>query len=245
MKKTNRGRRTLSWTARSNHSQIVNDKYIQKFIKGCKFPARPRLQSDGTNEIIADISTVNLNEKHILTVDGNYTIVNVQKEFPSSQIAFFQFGAVIFSTTDLENLSKIPFIFPEDMNKLHNLQRIKFALPIKNITSSNQNSLNESIRKSIYDFFIREKTYEISLMETLSWLIFEGYSENPTDSYVLSSNPNLNSSTGSVLLKKSEMKLNYTFDYGGEVIYLTDIFRLHEAMIKSLGQLAFLGMFPG
>ena len=124
--------------------------------------------------------------------------------------------------------------YEEDMKKLHNLQKIKLAIPVKNVTSSNQTSLNESIRKSIYDFFIREETYKISLMEALSWLIFEEYSNNPANEYTLSGNPNLGTEKGKVILKKSQMKPNYTFEVDKKVIYLTDVFRLHEAIDEDL-----------
>jgi len=230
-----------SWTSKANHSQIVNDEYIQNFLKECKFPSKPSIDETNTNEVVNIIKEVSLGEKHILTVDGSYTTVSVRKDFPSSQIAFFQFGAILFTTEDLKSLSDTPFISPQDMNKLHNLQRIKLALPIKNIVSNNQRSLNESIRKAIYDFFIRETSSNTSYMETLSWLVFEEYSDELKNEYVLASNPNINSESGRVLLNKSEMKSNYTFDTPEGVIYLTDIFRLHEVIDEDFGASGILG----
>ena len=67
-----------------------------------------------------------------------------------------------------------PYIFPEDMQKLHNLERFKLAIPIKNIVSKNETSLKNSIRTTIYDFFMVERD-DSSFMETLKWFIFEEY----------------------------------------------------------------------
>ena len=172
MSSENDQRGASDWSSRASHSQIINDKYIREFLKQCRLPSRPKADPLGTKEVVRAIESCELGEKHILTVDGSYALISVEKNFPSSQLAFFQFGAILFTTKDLESLSAMPFISPEDMNKLHNLQRIKLVLPVRNITSSGQASLSDSIRKSIYDFFIKEVSSGVSLIETLAWLVF-------------------------------------------------------------------------
>lgn len=42
---------------------------------------------------------------NIITIDGGYTNVVVKEDFPSSTIAFFQFGALFFKYKDLFNLN--------------------------------------------------------------------------------------------------------------------------------------------
>lgn len=231
----------MNWKSKASHSQIINDTHIQEFLKGCKFPKKPDPEEVETNEIVRAIDRVDLGVKHILTVDGSYTTVNVKKNFPSSQIAFFQFGAILFTTDDLQNLSELPFISPEDMKKLHNLQRVKLAIPIKNVVSNNSSSLNESIRRSVYEFFVREPAESSSLMETLCWLVFDEYSTKSVEEYELGSNPNLRSSGRSVVLRRSEMKSDYTFDSDFGNIYLTDVFRLHEVIDEEFGASGILG----
>lgn len=231
----------MNWKSKANHSQIINDKHIKEFLGGCKFPKKPDPTKILTNEILQKIDNVELGVKHILTVDGSYTTVNVQKNFPSSQIAFFQFGAILFTTEDLENISELPFISPEDMKKLHNLQRVKLAVPVKNVVSNNCTSLNESIRKSIYEFFIREPAEGSSLMETLSWMVFNEYSTSSVEEYELGSNPNLGAPGGRIILKRSEINLDFTFDSNFGPIYLTDIFRFHEVIDEEFGASGILG----
>ena len=226
------------WAAKTNHTHIIQDDFIKMFLSACDLPP-DNIDVDTFSEITYTLdSNVKNPIKHLLAVDGGYTIAEVKKQFPSSQIAFFQFGAVLFQVKDLEELSEKPFIFPEDMNKLHNLQRFKLALPIKNIKSKSQSSLKNSIRKVIYDFFMEKRDGE-SFMETLDWLIFEAYSDTPIDEYILGSNPNGDS--GKVSLSRSAMKRDFTFEISGETIYLTDVFRLYEVVDEEQGAAGILG----
>ena len=74
---------------------------------------------------------------HIIAVDGGYTEVPVNKSFPSSTIAFFQYGALLLKIRDLEEMSESPFISPEAIAKLKELQRLKLVLPTKNVSVKN------------------------------------------------------------------------------------------------------------
>ena len=237
-----RNPQSSSWPSRSNHSQLVNDPHIQSFLRNCRFPKRATDEDGNTNELVAsiDVSDDAWN-RNILTVDGSYVTISANKDYPSSEIAFFQFGAILFSFEDLKNLSGLPFIFPENMRSLQNLERIKLAIPIKNILSNNQTSLNESIRSALHEFFLRAHRNDAIFMETLCWLIFEEYSDAPKDDYVLSSNPNLHAPEGPVRLVKSEMNKNYIFESDSGPIYLTDVFRFHEVIDEDYGASGILG----
>ena len=198
------------WAAKINHTHIIQDVFVQNFLSNCDLPPDSADLQDSFSEITYTLDAIALNPiKHLLAVDGGYTIVEVKKQFPSSQIAFFQFGAVLFQVKDLDELSEKPFIFPEDMKKLHNLQRFKLAIPIRNVKTKSQDSLNNSIRKIIYDFFM-EKRDGHSFMETLEWLIFEEYDDKPITEYILGSNPNEDG--GMVSLLRNAIKSDFTFD---------------------------------
>lgn len=227
------------WAAKINHTHIIQDDFVQDFLANCDFPPENLDFQDGFSECVHTLdASVENPIKHLLAVDGGYTIVEVKKQFPSSQIAFFQFGAVLFQVKDLDELSEKPFIFPEDMKKLHNLQRFKLAIPVRNVKSKSQDSLKNSIRRVIYNFFI-EKRDGHSFMETLKWLIFQEYSEKPKMEYILGSDPY--SDKGSINLHKNEIRGDFTFDIDGKIIYLTDIFRLHEAIDEDQGAGGILG----
>ena len=237
---TSRSSKPNEWAAKINHTHIINDPFIKNFIGGCSLP------KDSDNIVIEDLHTSEFNTQidnpieYILAVDGGYTTVEVKNNFPSAQFAFFQFGAVLFKVEDLEALSEKIYIFPEDMQKLHNLQRFKLALPIKNIVTKSESSLKNSIRKAIYDFFMQERD-STCFMETLKWFIFEEYRDTSPNSYTLASNPNLDVSTGGIDLNLASMRPDYTFDSDDGEIYLTDVFRLHEVVDEEHGAGGMLG----
>lgn len=241
MGSTSRSHKPNEWAAKINHTHIINDPFIQDFIRQCDLPKESAdVESNDRDSIKLLNSDIGNPIKHILAVDGGYTTVEVKRNFPSAQFAFFQFGAVLFNVDDLEELSEKPFIFPEDMQKLHNLQRFKLAIPINNIVSKSESSLKNSIRKSIYDFFMQERDHT-NFMETLKWFIFEEYRSDPLDSYSLATNPNLGTGTGKFDLNRALINPDYTFDSPEGKVYLTDVFRLHEVVDEEHGAGGMLG----
>lgn len=241
MATTSRSHKPNEWAAKINHTHIIKDPFVQEFIKSCSFPKESKEIEEQDKTLIYDLDENIINPiHHILAVDGGYTIAEVKKNFPSAQIAFFQFGALLFNKSDLDSLSEKPFIFPEDMKKLHNLQRIKLAIPIKNIISGTESTLTNSVRKIIYDFFMDSRDSS-NFMETLCWFIFQEYKRIPIKNYILSNDPNLEIGSGKIELIKSQMKDDFTFDVGNGVIYLTDVFRLHEAIDDEQGAGGILG----
>jgi hypothetical protein len=238
---TSRSHKPNEWAAKINHTHIINDSFIKEFVSNCSLPKNSSdIEEDDTSCFEILDPSINNPIKYILAVDGGYTTVEVKKNFPSAQFAFFQFGALLFNVEDLENLSEKPYIFPEDMKKLHNLQRFKLAIPIKNIVLNSESSLKNSIRRKIYDFFMKERD-KTSFMETLKWFIFEEYRDSPLDNYSLASNPNLEIGTGNFILNRTSIKLDYTFDSPDGVVYLTDVFRLHEVIDEEHGAGGILG----
>ena len=83
----------------------------------------------------------------------------MKKNFPSSQIAFFQFGAILLSVNDLENLSAKPLYSQKICSNCTISQRFKLVLPVRNIVSESESSLINSTRKAIYDFFSQKRRF--------------------------------------------------------------------------------------
>jgi hypothetical protein len=238
---TSRSHKPNEWAAKINHTHIINDPVVKKFIEQCSLPkSSSEIESEDTNTFELHFDDIKNPIKHILAVDGGYTIADVKKNFPSAQFAFFQFGAVLFSTEDLDGISEKPYIFPEDIQKLHNLKRFKLALPIKNIVFKSELSLKDSVRRSIYEFFI-QKREDSSFMETLKWFLFEEYASSPKSEYKLASNPNLDVGTGKFSMFRHEMNSDYIFDSPSGKVYLTDAFRLHEVVDEEHGSAGILG----
>ena len=180
------------------------------------------------------IDKINKNPiKNIIAIDGGYNEVPVKDRFPSTQITFFQFGSLIFKTSDLDEISQEPFIDPEDIAKLKKIDRFEFVLPTRNILFGNTKTLTDSVRLALYDFFMKNIDDD-NLINTLRWFIYEEYGKNHNERN-LPSCPKCYSRD--IKLIKSEMSENYTFNcpYCNELIYLTDIFTIHNAVDDEIG----------
>lgn len=231
---TSKTNRPNEFANKTNHSHFINDKIIKEFLDGCELPKEIdeiSLESDGN---IVDFEEPSENPiKYIIAVDGGYTEVEVRKSFPSAKVAFFQFGAFFLKLEDWNLLEGKPFISPEDMAQFRDLARIKLVLPTQIIKKKNEKTFADSVRRTIYDFFVQNE-----YIETLKWFIFEEYNTKSSPDRYVSTNPY--GGEGLTLIK-SEMNSDFTFDIDGQKIYLTDVFRFHEKIDEHVGATGIIG----
>ena len=233
------GRLPTEYASKSAHSQVVNDPLVRAFLEKCSLPKRADEVSFSDHRELPFEPVSDNPIRHVIAIDGGYDEVMVRSEFPSSTMCFFQFGALIFSVEDLEDLEEQPFIDPDDMTKLKRIQRLKLVLPIRNITLGDESTLTDSVRLAVHDFF-RQKVDDERLADTLRWFVFQEYGPKVSE-WNLASCPICDARN--VRLQRSQMTANHTFtcdSCGGEV-YLTDVFRLHEAVDDELGAGGILG----
>ena len=234
------GRRPSEYASKSSHTQVINNASVQEFLKHGVVPKKAE-EIDLHSENLLKFEPVIENPiSHIVAIDGGFEEIPVQSEFPSSTICFFQFGALIFSISDLEKISNQAFIEPEDMAKLKQIQRLPFTLPVRNFTYKAEPTLTHSVRRSVYDFFIKKNDDEEKLIDTLKWFIFQEYNK-PVAIYNLASCPHC--FTANIPLGRNSMSSEYTFkcNHCGKEIFLTDVFRLHEAVDDEIGAGGILG----
>jgi len=236
---TSKGRRPNEYASKSAHSYLINDPTVQAFLERCSFPKHAGEVSFSGHERFTYKPVEENPIRHIIAIDGGYNEVVVQEEFPSSTICFFQIGSLIFSIEDLDNLDEQPFIDPEDIARLKLIQRLKFTLPIRNVNLQGEHTLTDSVRRSMYDFF-RQKIDDTELIETLQWFIFQEYSMAIPE-WSLASCPSCDQSN--IPLQRAKMTKAYTFvcNHCGREIFLSDVFRLHEAIDDELGAGGILG----
>ncbi|MEC4990315.1 MAG: hypothetical protein SAJ37_16410 [Oscillatoria sp. PMC 1068.18] len=239
-------RRPFESASKASHRYIINDSEVKALMKRIHEPPSPEdvpienisidVESDLSNPVEA-----------IIAVDGGYTEAVINQDFPSRTIHFLQFGALCFSLEDLAEVDASAFIAPEDMSKLKRIQRLKLALPTRNVCFKDASTLKESVLKAIFEFFSNNTLDESrSLIDTLAWFIFRRYKfNNRTEEekrWNLATNP-LSLKGNQVVLQEQNMDKNYTFpcpETGGR-IYLTDIFRLHEIIDEETGAAGILG----
>lgn len=227
-----------------SHTDIINDEKVLNFLSRCRIPPyyKEIPDEDFKFQPLKNISENPI--KNIIAIDGGYTDIYVNKDFPSSTIAFFQFGALFFKYEDLINLKNKPFIDPKDMAKLQDINKIKLIIPTKGITLNEEIDFVSSVRKTIYEFFIsqpEEDKKEDKFIEILKWLIFENYkSSDFNNSWHLATCPHCNEG---VDIQEKNLLNNYTFvcPHCSGSIYFTDILRLHEVIDNELGATGILG----
>jgi len=233
------GRRPQEPASKSAHTFVINDENVKTFLLNCKLPK-------SEDQILIDPKDFyNVTEpekdeiKVIIAVDGGYSEVPVNRSFPSSTISFFQFGALLLRIKDLEEMAVSPFISPEAIAKLKELQRLKLILPTKHIALNNSLSLLNSVRFTIYDFFKHIEQGE-SMIETLHWFLFQKYGTNRPD-YNLSNCPICENSN----IKIKQVDINSEFIFRcpkcQSKLYLTDVFRFHEIVDEEIGAGGILG----
>ncbi len=228
-----KGRRPFEYASKASHGYIINDPTVIGFLKKCTFP------KTGDEVDLTQHKLVQLDEdlhnpiENIIAVDGGIAEATLRAEFPSSMITFFQIGALFFRLKDLAEITLKPFIDPADIARLNNIQRTKFAFPIKNITYKGQRTFTHSVRLALHEFFYTQPS-DAKFIETLKWFLYSEYA-TVKDSWILSSCPEC--CERSVALKHKAVTKDYTVacPHCGRMLYLTDVFRLHEAVDDELG----------
>lgn len=226
--------------SKTSHTNIINDTAVQSFLSKCKIPPYHEEIDDKDIELLMLEEPTKNPIKNIITIDGGYTNVFVKEDFPSSTIAFFQFGALFFKHQDLLDLKEKPFIDPEDFSKLQNIQRIKLVVPTKGIALDGEIDFVSSVRRTIYEFFISQPERN-GFMDALKWLIFEEYSSSDNSKiWHLATCPHC---SAGVDIQRKNVQSDYTITcpHCGGKIYLTDILRLHEVIDNELGAGGILG----
>lgn len=225
--------------SKTAHTSIINDEVVKDFISNCHIPPFND-EFDPKDLIFTEIPNIENNPiKTIITIDGGYTDVVVKESYPSSTFAFFQFGVLFFKFEDLNLIKTKPFIDPDDFSKLQRIQRFKLPLPTKGITIKGEPDLVSSVRKSIYDFFMNNPEKE-NLISALKWLIFEEFNNTKDSYWHLASCPHCGNG---IDIRPASLKSDYTIDCPrcSKKVYLTDVFRLHEAIDNELGAGGILG----
>lgn len=231
-----RGRRPVERASKSAHHHIINDEAVVNLVGQSWLPPTQNAVELPRGLIISNLGA-ELSIDHFIAIDGSYQEAVVRPEYPSSTLCFMQFGAVAFSREDLVSVDRAPHPAPEDMERLRNLERLKLAFPLRNMRLADATTLTDSVRKSVYHFFLTSLLSGSSLMDTLRWFVFREF-ENTDGERVwdLASNP-CSPDREKVRLRLADMKPDYTFvcPRTGKSIYLTDVFRLHERIDEHLG----------
>ncbi|ERM15497.1 hypothetical protein L585_04315 [Pantoea ananatis BRT175] len=247
MSYNSKGNRPFEWASKSQHTHVINDPSVQNLMKRCKFPSTNEESKYDVMEHAFEINSGACRDvTTIIAVDGGYTEVTVRNNYPSSKIAFFQFGGLEFSLDDLKKLGDLPFIHPEKMEKFKKLERFKLAMPTK-ATSLDSLTMIESVRIPIIEFFNENRNGQ-KYIDTLKWLVFHEFKRKSIESDFSLSNITFGSlpKRNGVIFKDVVVNKNDIDDQGyfihcEEIFNLIDVLRFHEVVDEELGASGILG----
>jgi hypothetical protein len=172
----------------------------------------------------------------VIASDGGYTETYVREEYPSASMAFFTFGPLLYELADLRVLDYRRFIAPEDLARLKKIERYTLVLPTKGIRRKDEPSLSAAIRRTIYEFFIKDRDGDgDKLITSLRWFLFRRWKRNPDDGLeeVLEHCP-YDCGHGRIGFRYSE-PTEKDCPNCARPVYLADTFRFHERIDEDLG----------
>jgi hypothetical protein len=226
------GRKPLERASKISHAEIINSLPVKELLSKCRVPepADEAVVSSMTQEVSAPDSQ---SIRAVVAIDGGYRETPVREEFPSAAVTFFTFGPLLFQLEDLKELDAMPFLAPEDMVRLKNIQRYTLALPTRNISREGK-SLQVSIRETLQDFFETQDGEEAPLSDALRWVLFRGWEKGAQHSWDVPRCPNYGCSAGPITLDTSTPN-RFDCESCGGPLFLIDSLRLHERIDEEQG----------
>lgn len=164
------GRRPFERASKIAHSEIVNDPGVVEFVEHCLLPAAP--PAGPLTDRLEDVPLSSGRITTVIAIDGGLTETHVREEFPSASIAFVALGPLLLRLTDLKYLDSMPFIGPDDMKRLKNIDRYCFAFPLRGVRYNKAASFSEGVRLRVHEFLAQGDGH---LLGALKWLLCRGW----------------------------------------------------------------------
>jgi hypothetical protein len=161
----------------------------------------------------------------------------IREDFPSASIGFVAMGPLLLRLADLDDLDAMPFIGPDDIGRLKNIDRYSFAFPVRGIRYGQSASFAHGVRLRVHEFLSHGDGH---LLAALKWLLCRGWRE-PTERqpWLVPRCPQSQCPAG-----------DFTFTYDGPVVqtcprcgkdvYLADALRFYERIEEEQGASAIL-----
>lgn len=226
------GKRPFELASKSAHSGIINTPEVRRLLENCRLPEPAPANLIGPQEdvIPADENPI----RAVIAIDGGYTETFVRDDFPSASITFFTLGPLLFSLDDLRRIDRQPFIAPEDMAALRNIERYSVALPTKNVTLQGQAGFSGSFRFALHDFLARSTMGQDSLLHSLRWLLLRQWRAEDSGKWNIPSCP-------SPRCTQRDLEFDVTTPdviacpSCSQPVYISDALRLYERIDEEQG----------
>ena len=238
------GRRPMEGASKTSHRHVIQDEVVKQYMA----EVAPRIKPgalDLSKHTLLDYCEVTDNPvKSFMAFDGGYQEVTVEPGYPSSTLGFFQFGALYFRRDDLDSLKSAPFIDPDDMARLRQMERLKLVLPLRNSVLATETSITHSVRRTLQRFFAAPREGDAkTMLDTLRWFIFRQYlpAAQQHTTYGLSKCPHCAEQVDLVAAELHPTDFAMPCPKCGEELLLIDVLRLHEVIDDELGAGGIMG----
>lgn len=225
-----RGRRPYERASKIAHTEIIANPLVQDFIQGCTLPERPPPAK--IKDLAVPVPEATKHLPTVIAIDGGLTEAVVRKEYPSAAFAFMTMGPLLLNVSDLDDLDKVPFIGPEDMERLKKIERYSLAVPTKTVRYAGCDTFAEGVRKAVQDFLVGKDGH---LLDALAWLLFRRWRpEAERDGWMIPRCPNPECDYQEVWFFEGE-PVERSCSKCGKPIYLSDALRLYERIDEETG----------
>ena len=226
------GRKPMERASKIAHAQVINNPDVKALLARCEVPRPPEDGAELHVLAVPDHPPAHT-IKTVIAVDGGSTEASIRKEYPSAAVTFFNFGPLMLDLKDLRDLDLQEFIFPEDLQKLKQIERFTLAMPTRNVTLQGEPGLVASFRRTLHEFVELPRPSDSPLGDTLRWLMFRGWTGGFKMAWTLPQCPN-NCGARDIHLVPNTPAQTLCPTCGGP-IYTIDALRLHERVEEEQG----------
>lgn len=216
------------YAGKTGHIDFINEEN-KKFLSECFIPQEsPNLFP--LEELTFGFEKIETDVKYVIAIDGGISFVSPKKDYPSSEFAALNIGALLLDVSKIEELNSEPFISPSKIKRIKNVGKYQLLIPIKNVMHPKYKTFTDFVRGTIQEFFLKE---DFDLAETLKWLAFREFEPTPQEEWNLATHPYKKEKN--IRLKREKFDGNFSIVDQGKPIYIIDILRLHELIDEHIG----------
>lgn len=174
----------------------------------------------------SDIQPSRWQPEMVLSVDGSYQAVLVEKGYPGSEVGYVTVASVLMDVAKIRELDKKRPADPKIFRSTENATSIDRAFPGCNIVIDDESSPAASLRKSIFEALADTRVFSDgeSLLDTYEFLFSHRDLAEPSCPH----KDGCLSPNGKCTLSKGQFRCNCLQQ---NVLYSTDGLRIHEGMV--------------
>lgn len=147
---------------KASHFDIVKNPDVSKFLEECDYLKEPSEEEVntvvGTFLKVPSFDNVTL-PSNIIAIDGSRHESNIHERFPNTRVGYIKVSSVLIKMDEFDAIKIGRFVDPFRVAALRdNSSAMTVAVPSSNIRWNNQNSVSESFRAKVDEFFYGEST---------------------------------------------------------------------------------------